>query len=317
MPGNIAEASQGRCSWAELIAMSSALVLSRLRIADLVFAPESDVRLQPYSGSVWRGAFGFTLKRLVCVMRMRPCTGCPLAAVCVFPRFFGSDPDHDEPRPYVLAPQPSPPGGWLHAGQPFDVRLILLGSAEAAAPYVVHALLDAAAHGLTRRRVPFRCLSLSSSGGRASAADSRHGIEPVDLHSPPAPHSVQVRFATPLRLRLRGDLVTGRNLTVAQLVGAILRRARLLGVAMPETLMTNANAKASSLSWHEPRFGWLETTRFSTRQQTRMQLGGIVGEARLDLRAAPELWPLLWLASILHVGKGASMGFGRIELHAA
>jgi hypothetical protein len=83
--------------------MSSPLVLSRLRIADFVFAPESDVRLQPYSGSVWRGAFGFTLKRLVCVMRMRPCTGCPLAAVCVFPRFFGGDRDHDEPRPYVLA----------------------------------------------------------------------------------------------------------------------------------------------------------------------------------------------------------------------
>ncbi len=282
----------------------------------MVFAPESDVRLQPYSGSVWRGAFGFTLKRLVCVMRMRPCLGCPLATACLFPRFFGSDPDNAEPRPFVLAPQPSPPGGWVRAGQPFDVRLLLLSGAGSAAPYVLHALIDAGARGLTRQRVPFRCLSLSSWAKPDSAADSRRGIEPVDLHPPPAPQSVLIHFSTPLRLRLHGDLLTGTTLTVTRLVDAILRRARLLNVPVPETLVASAREQAAMLSWQEPRFGWLETTRFSTRQQTRMQLGGIVGQARLDLRAAPDVWPLLWLASMLHVGKGASMGFGRIELHA-
>jgi len=297
--------------------MTAAPVLSGLRVADFAFAPDGDVRLQPYSGSVWRGAFGFALKRLVCVMRLRPCEGCPLAAVCVFPRFFGSDPEYDEPRPYVLAPEPTPPGGWVRAGQPFRVRLTLLGSAEAAAPYMMQAVLEGAAHGLTRRRVPFVCLSVTSSGSAtATIAGRLHGIEPIDLQPPPAPPAVRLRITTPLRLRLSGDLVTGQSLTAGQLIGAILRRARLLGVVVPAAISPNVREQACALAWQEPRFGWLETTRFSSRQQTRMQLGGIVGEARLDLRATPDLWPWLWLASILHVGKGASMGFGRIELHA-
>jgi hypothetical protein len=297
--------------------MTTAPILYGLRVADFAFAPEGDVRLQPYSGSVWRGAFGFALKRLVCVMRMRPCDGCPLAAVCLFPRFFGSDPDHDEPRPYVLAPEPTPPGGWVRAGQPFRVRLTLLGTAHAAAPYVIQAVLDGAARGLTRRRVPFVCLSVTSSGGTTEAAVGRlHSVEPIDLHPPPAPPAVRLRITTPLRLRLSGDLVTGRSLTVEKLIRAVLRRARLLGFEVPAPTVRAVSELARCQTWFEPRFGWLETTRFSSRQQVRMQLGGVVGEARLDLRTASELWPWLWLASVLHIGKGAAMGFGRIELHA-
>jgi CRISPR/Cas system endoribonuclease Cas6 (RAMP superfamily) len=40
-------------------------------------------------------------------------------------------------------------------------------------------------------------------------------------------------------------------------------------------------------------------------------------DPHVDLAAAPALWPLLWWASVLHVGKGASMGFGRIRLGGA
>jgi hypothetical protein len=170
---------------------------------------------------------------------------------------------------------------------------------------------------MTRRRVPFVCLSVTSSGGTTEAAAGRlHSVEPIDLHPPPVPPAVRLRITTPLRLRLSGDLVTGRSLTVEKLIGATLRRARLLGLEVPAPTLPSVRELARRQTWHDPRFGWLETTRFSSRQQVRMQLGGIVGEARLDLRATPDLWPLLWLASILHVGKGASMGFGRIELHA-
>jgi CRISPR/Cas system endoribonuclease Cas6 (RAMP superfamily) len=45
-----------------------------------------------------------------------------------------------------------------------------------------------------------------------------------------------------------------------------------------------------------------------------MHFGGILGEVALDLRRAPDLWPFLWTAQWLRVGKGASMGFGQIRL---
>ena len=293
-------------------------MLAGIRIADFVFAPVRDVRLQAFAGSAWRGAFGHALKRLVCALRMRPCEGCPLAGVCLFPRFFGGDAEHDAPRPYILAPEPSPPGGWVRAGQAFGVRLTLLPAAEAAAPYAVHALLEAAGSGLTRDRVAFLCRSVAAPPGAPAASDAAApggGIPATDLRPPPAPRIARLRFATPLRLRLRGDLVTGADLTAAHLVAAVQRRVRGLGLPLPEPVFAAAAEQARALAWRHARLGWLETTRMSSRQNARMQLGGIVGEASIELGGGADLWSVLWLGSVLHLGKGASMGFGRIEVH--
>ncbi|MBW8269016.1 CRISPR system precrRNA processing endoribonuclease RAMP protein Cas6 [Caldovatus aquaticus] len=287
-----------------------------LRSADFVFAPRADVRLQPFSGSAWRGAFGHAFKRLVCSLRLRPCSGCPLGEVCLHPRFFGAEPESDAPRPYVLAPQRSPAGGLVRAGEPFRLRLTLLPGAEPATPYVVRALLEAAEAGLTAARVPFACLAVRPAypEGKGAAGDP---LAPVTLAPPPAPARLRLGFVTPLRLRLEGDLVTGRTLTPAMLVAAALRRARLAGLALPAEAARAALAEARALAWQETRLGWLETVRVSSRQQAAMRLGGIVGEAVLALGAAPHVWPALWLGSLLHLGKGTAMGFGGLALDAA
>ena len=304
------------------INMQDSIQLHGLRIADFAFAPRQDIRLQPFSGSVWRGAFGHSLKRMVCVMRLRPCDGCPLAATCIYPSFFGGEGEADHARPYVLAPERSPHGGVLAAGARFTVRLTLLPAAAAAAPYVAHALVEAARAGLSSRRVPFDCIGVSPAGAPSSEAEPAASEDdpfgpPLSAAPPPAPAQVGLRFASPLRLRLQGDLVTGRTLRPGHLASAALRRLRMIGLGAPTSFGEAARAEAASVTFQDAQLGWLETTRFSTRQNTAMQLGGIVGEATLSLSTAPHLWQLLWAASLVHLGKGASMGFGRIELHAA
>ena len=62
----------------------------------------------------------------------------------------------------------------------------------------------------------------------------------------------------------------------------------------------------SHLTWHDQE-------RYSNRQQTKMLLGGLLG--RLDLEGdLPPFVPLLRAAEILHVGKGATFGLGRIAV---
>jgi hypothetical protein len=285
--------------------MHQQAILPGIRFAVFRFAPEAPVRLQPFSGSAWRGAFGHALKRLVCAAGLRPCAGCPLAADCLFPRFFGTEGEAEGARPFILAPAPTPRRGGLAAGEEMPVRLTLLPAAERAAPYVTHALIEAAARGLTSQRVPFRLAGIEPEGGAPLA--------PRTLHCPPPPEAVALRFATPLRLRLGGDLVTGATLTPRHLVEAAARRLRGLGFAGFAAIGQAARAEAAGLAFTEPRLGWLETTRHSTRQAARMQLGGIVGEAVLDLRGSRHVWPLLWAGTVLHLGKSASMGFGRLE----
>jgi hypothetical protein len=194
--------------------------------------------------------------------------------------------------------------------------MTLLASAEPAVPYALRALLSAAANGLTARRIPLECVAIRDVATGLPVDPSGPLPDPASLACPPRPDAVRVRMTTPLRIRLGGDLLTGRSLSPGHLVMAAVRRLRALGLAVPPPLAEGARAESPLLRFADARFGWLETTRFSTRQNTAMQLGGIVGEATLDLRQASHAWPLLWAGSVLHLGKGASMGFGRLELEA-
>lgn len=192
----------------------------------------------------------------------------------------------------------------------------LLPAAEPVAPYAVRALLAAAENGLTVRRVSLDCVDIRDAATGLPVDPSRPLPEPVSATCPPTPTAVRLHLTTPLRIRLRGDLLTGRSLLPEHLVAASMRRLRSLGLPMPAAVADTAHGPSVGLRFDESRLGWLETTRFSSRQNATMRLGGIVGEATLTLCGAPHIWPLLWAASILHLGKGASMGFGRIELEA-
>ena len=60
--------------------MTEALPLPKLPIGhyQLRFRAQDPVRLPPFAGSAWRGAFGQALKRLICVTREPECAACLL-----------------------------------------------------------------------------------------------------------------------------------------------------------------------------------------------------------------------------------------------
>ena len=54
--------------------------------------------------------------------------------------------------------------------------------------------------------------------------------------------------------------------------------------------------------------------RFSTRQQQKMKLDGIIGEMVVEGDTLKELFPLLYAGQFLHIGKQAAFGFGEYKL---
>jgi probable addiction module antidote protein len=54
-------------------------------------APEGPADV-PFPGAAWRGAFGYALKRTVCIMRPRVCPGCPFERSCAYPYIFETAP---------------------------------------------------------------------------------------------------------------------------------------------------------------------------------------------------------------------------------
>ena len=133
---------------------------------------------------------------------------------------------------------------------------------------------------------------------------------------------ITLHIQTPLRLQSQGKPLGVGQLTPRALIAAIARRTALLlefhagqagwGEAAKHITHVSQNlTDTQDLHW----FDW---TRFSSRQQQEMTLGGVLGTWTLhgDSAAIAEITPWLWLGQWLHVGKNASMGLGGYRLTA-
>src|SRR4030067_120282 len=68
----------------------------------------------------------------------------------------------------------------------------------------------------------------------------------------------------------------------------------------------DVKVKKQALTWHD----W---ERYSTRQDTRMKMGGFVGNISFEGNIEPFM-QLIKAGEILHVGKGTSFGLGKYRI---
>ena len=71
--------------------------------------------------------------------------------------------------------------------------------------------------------------------------------------------------------------------------------------------------KAKQIKIKDQNLRWYDWERYSSRQDTRMKLGGFVGEITYDGEALKEFMPYIFLGSYAHIGKGATFGLGKYE----
>ncbi len=305
----------------------------RLRLALQAQAP---ARLPPYKGSMLRGAFGHALRRTVCAMGPdQPCGTCRLRRACVYTRLFetfiedtpppflrGLD---TAPRPYVFEPgdatQDFAPGALL----PFD--LLLLGQAADLHAYVLLAVERMAAAGLGHRRTPFALHSaqaLAADGTWIPLFDEGRARFPPGLapclpaRDELASEKITLHLQTPLRVNVRGRFAT--TLDFRTLAFHALRRVlETAHFHVPGTALDwdfrDLLDRAAAVRVTAARLDWLDWERYSNRQQTKMVFGGLVGTLDAEGDLAP-FGPLLRTAEILHVGKGATFGLGKIRVEA-
>ncbi|MCC7414060.1 MAG: CRISPR system precrRNA processing endoribonuclease RAMP protein Cas6 [Gammaproteobacteria bacterium] len=298
----------------------------------LTFATPESFNRSVFLGSAWRGAFGHALKQTVCVTRMRECVDCMLYRVCTYPYVFETPPPADtrKMRRYAAAPHPFvlvlPPSG-LHASEEGSfLGLHLFGRGNDLLPFVLLALQRAGERGVGAKRVPFRLRHVEQSN--AAAADQwtsvfRPGgaLQPIAAMEPicpPVPARVRVILRTPLRMKRDERLVGPSDFRFADLFGALLRRISMLtyfhGNFALETDFQGLSEAADLLNAEQADLRWHDWTRYSSRQQTAMQMGGLVGTIDLAGAALAPFWPYLWLGQWTHAGKAASMGLGCYQL---
>lgn len=300
----------------------------RLRLVDLNIEAEflADGVLPSFRGTTLRGAFGFALKSTVCHISHRDCQRCILRSRCAYPVVFeGVAPDDRVvmrkypyiPQPFVLLVSHESPTS-VRAGDRFRFGLRLFGPACDLFPYAVFAVIRLGDVGIGRDRIPFKVSQVTDAG----ALIYRHGDDGI---FPPATREVVIhgaeraatrltlRFETPARLKADGQFAT--TITPEILFRSLWRRLRILGhfygTEEPAIDLGVVFAELEAARLVESSLRWHEVSRFSGRQQERMQLGGIVGHVVMDLPKG-RASEILRLAQEVHVGKATSFGFGRV-----
>ena len=323
--------------------LQPALPLARYRVRFIEHAPDGGYPLTSirsgYLGSAWRGAFGHALRRTVCVTRLRACDPCVLLRSCPYPFLFES---RTPPGAAKLTRYPRTPGPYVlePADHRFDTRngtlnlgVTLFGSANDHLPYVVHALDQAGRSGLTARRVELEMLDVQSESRGRDVGDvtERDGwatifepggrLSPVPTEHPdppPSPSTVRVRLLSPLRIKRHEHLVGAADFDFRAFMSGLLRRISLLTYFFSdtpfETDFGGLLRTAESVPVASRHLRWREWTRRSSRQDTKLQMGGLVGSFELAGSEIAPFWSLLWLGQWTHAGKGCSMGLGRYVL---
>ncbi|MBU2461461.1 CRISPR system precrRNA processing endoribonuclease RAMP protein Cas6 [bacterium] len=290
---------------------------------------EDEIELPPYSGSTFRGGFGYAFKRIVCFDKDKVCNTCLLKERCAYSYIFETLPPKDSeylkklfeiPRPFILEP---PLGRRYEKGEKIELGLILIGKAIDYLPYFVVSFKELGRMGLGRKKARFLLNKVkagegeiySSSdeilkpGGKLNISEIINEAESRNLEK------LTLNFLTPTRMKLNKEYVSVPEFPV--LIRSLLSRVSSLAYFYCGEKL-NIDYKqmiedAKKVEIKERHIGWFDWERYSSRQQASMKLGGIVGKVTYtgDLN---QFLPLIALGRYIHVGKGATFGLGRYEV---
>jgi len=299
-----------------------ALPIGRYRA---MFSSDALPLFSGFPGNAWRGALGHALKRSVCVTRQPQCQNCVLYRSCLYPYFWDTPPHvgAEKMRKYETAPHPFVLD--CDEAEPLRLDFTLLGQANRHLPVFIHALTQAAAgpRGVSGNVLELRRVEQAAT---ADGGDWRVIFQPDQplaalparvAEIPPAPFACALVIQTPLRVKREGRHVGPRDFAFADLFGNLLRRVSMLTYFHTETpLETDFRALKEAARGVSAKceLEWREYTRYSTRQQAEMQLGGVVGRLVLENVDLSPFWPYLWLGQFTHAGSGATMGLGRYRI---
>jgi CRISPR-associated endoribonuclease Cas6 len=303
----------------------------------------SEIRLGDYKGSTFRGVLGHALKSISCFSRRTCLTQCAYPKTCPYGYLFETPvPEGAEkmkkyssaPHPFILTP-PLEVKKVYWPGEFFHFDLTLVGKGVDYLPYFVYAFEKQGEKGMGKSRGFFEVVSVLGLNHRAeNQAETllyintekmlvKEAVEKTidqfafqekleNKDNPPLLSSVKLQFLTPIRLKFEESL--SHKLEFHILIRNLLRRLSSL-LYFHEGIEVNWNfkeliEKALTVKKTEDKTYWYDWERYSNRQETRMKLGGLMGEA--EYADVPSDFALFLKAGeIVHVGKNTSFGLGK------
>lgn len=302
----------------------------------VTFTAARRLDLPEYLGSTLRGAFGRAFRALACPSRIGE--PCPIPSQCPYHLIFESSPPpdsdalrtHEEiPRPFVIAPE------WRLAPESHDARLVyepgqelsfglvLIGRAQEFFPHFVVALREMDRIGRGRRAVELARIEASDLWNTPTRIvyDARDNVvrgkgSPLTLEDcarEPSPHGlVTIEFVTQTRLKHEGSWarVPEFHIVFRRLLGRLSSMARFHCGRPLDVDFKGMIDRAHEIRLVRNDTRWVSWSRYSSRQDKKMQWDGLVGAAAYEGNFA-SFWLYLRFGQYVHVGHGCTFGLGR------
>lgn len=293
-----------------------------------------ELRLPYYKGSTFRGVFGNTFKRVVCVFKNKVCEECLLKQSCVYAYVFETSPSQREnaifnmgkyksiPHPFIIEP-PMDGKKYYDSGEVLDFSLLLFGKAISYLPYFLYTFSECGKDGIGKGRGRYTLKEVITEDNQLIYTEKDNKIitpeiknieinENIELTNT-NPKEIRLNLVTPVRLKNKNDLV--RDLEFNILIKALMLRINLINFfhcSGEEAKWDHKNIleKSKEVKIIEDNTRWLDWERYSSRQQTKMKLGGIVGTITYSGSLEPYI-EILRAGEILHVGKNTTFGLGK------
>lgn len=261
-----------------------------------------DTKKEPpfFVGSQLRGALGVALKSTTCINPSYKCEGCFAANTCVYYSFYESQ-NHSHPFRLDIRLKP----------KNFDFSLYLFEEATEELPYILSALkkmIEEQGLGKEREKMKLKQLSIGSTivyDGKSFGSLDR--VLPNQFETPSHCTDVELTFTMPIRVK-QNNTIAQKELYLHTLINSIQRRVH----EVKQLPFSKLSYRVEGEIVHST-LTYVKMQRYSNRQHTAMQMGGLKGSMQIKGLDA-QSYRYLKLGEILGAGKQTAFGLGSYRL---
>lgn len=254
-----------------------------------------------FMGSALRGSFGIALKKISCINPSYICHQCFAEKNCLYYDFFEvKNKFHSYRFSKALA------------DENFNFTLYLFEDSCEKLPYILSTLKEMlTVQGLGIEKTIFHMTSLMCNGVNVldGYTFNINAVFPkeFDYTCDDITQNVTLILKTPLRIKSENKLLYSKP-SLEQILTSIYHRVQgLKGIPLGELSFIPKYQEVDSNTFFH------DITRYSNRQQTKMQMGGILGSISYK-NIGQQSFELLKLGEILGVGKQTVFGLGEIQI---
>ncbi len=260
---------------------------------DICLKP-SDIKPLPFIGSTIRGAFGASLKKVVCLNISSICEN-----NCLYCDFFEKKNKAHQYRFDFDLNQDN-----------YDFSLYIFEEATEKLPYIIsaiHKMLTMQGLGIKRDKFEIKEILCNDKQIYHDGVFDLKKVKIQEFSVKDLSQNITLTFKTPLRMKHQGKLLSQKP-SLETLLYSITNRLNEIKNLPKVKLTYTPTYKEKSAS---VRF--FDQTRRSNRQKTKLKIGGIMGEIKYEEIDEKSLI-LLQLGEIIGVGKQTVFGMGKIEV---